>query len=83
MRFALVTVYAATGINGSIEQHRVYYDEGGNLIWKNGRKVKGPGYFEPPNLEEFPKDDPAKTFAEEPEERCTELKPKTRTKHRA
>jgi len=78
LRFALITVYAATGLHGSIEQHRVYFDETGKLIWQSRKRVKGPGYFAPPNLQELPQQDPAKEFANSPEEGCKELKPKPR-----
>lgn len=75
LRFALILVYAA---NGSREQHRVYFDETGKLIRQSRKTVKGPGYFAPNNLEELPKEDPAKEFENAPNEGCTEIKSKAR-----
>jgi hypothetical protein len=73
LRFVLVTVYAA---NGTREQHRFYFDETGKLVWQNRRRLKGPGYFAPSNVEELVKEDPAREFAND--EGCTEIKPKPR-----
>jgi hypothetical protein len=66
----VVTVYAA---NGTREQHRVYYDESGNIIWRNRKLLKGPGYFQPPDIEELPKEDPAKAFSDDTA--CVSTKP--------
>lgn len=74
LRFVLVTIYAA---NGTREQHRIYFDESGNLIWQTRKLLKGPGYFGPYQPEELVKIDPAKAFAEDPAEgNCKEIKPK-------
>lgn len=75
LRFALITVYAA---NNTREQHRVYFDEGGKLIWQSSKLLRGPGYFDPTNLEELVKEDPAKEFANAPNEGCKEIKPNAR-----
>jgi hypothetical protein len=78
LRFVLVTVYAA---NSSREQHRYYFDETGKLIWQNRKRLRGPGYFAPPNVEQLVTVDPAKAFADD--EGCKELKPlKPKPKHR-
>lgn len=74
LRFVLVTVYAA---NGSREQHRAYFDEGGSVIWRSRKTLKGPGYFAPQNIEGLPKDDPEKEFAAEG---CKEIKPRRSSK---
>jgi hypothetical protein len=76
LRFVLVTVYAA---NSSREQHRYYFDETGKLIWQNRKRLSGPGYFAPQDVERLVKVDPAKAFADD--EGCKELKPKP--KHRS
>ena len=72
LRFAVVTVYAA---NGTREQHRAYYDEVGKIIWRNRKLLKGPGYFQPPDIEELPKEDPAKAFADDTGCTSTKTKP--------
>jgi hypothetical protein len=69
LRFILITVYAA---NGTREQHRAYFDETGKLIWQNRRTLKGPGYFAPQNIEELPKEDPNRAFADD--KGCEEIK---------
>jgi hypothetical protein len=71
LRFALVTVYAA---NGTREEHRAYYDESGKIIWRNRKLLKGPGYFQPPDIEELPKEDAAKEFSDDT--RCVSTRPK-------
>lgn len=71
LRFVVVTVYAA---NGTRAQHRLYFDEAGNIIWRNLKLLKGPGYFAPNDMEELPKQDPAKEFAND--EDCVSTKPK-------
>jgi len=76
LRFVLNKVYAA---NGSREEFRVYFDEGGKPIWQNRKKLRGPGYrlSTPPDLEELMKLDPAKQFEEEKlGEGCKLIKPK-------
>lgn len=61
LRFVLMTCNAA---NGTREQHRLYFDENGKLIWRSRKLLKGPGYFGPQNVDELVKMDPAKEFAE-------------------
>ena len=72
LRFVLMTSYA---INGTREQHRAYYDEGGHLIYHGRRLLKGPGYFGPPveDLKETVHMDPKKDFAEATQG-CKEVK---------
>ena len=75
LRFVLMSCAAA---NGTREEHRLYYDENGKLIWRSKKLLKGPGYFGPQNVEELVKMDPAKDFAESLEEGCKEIKKTTR-----
>ena len=74
LRFVLVTVYAA---NGSREQHRFYFDDTGKLIWNNRKRLKGPGYFAPQDIERLLTEDPGKMFTEAPG--CKELKPERKS----
>jgi len=73
LRFVIMTSYAA---NGTREQHRAYYDEGGHLIYHGRRLLKGPGYFGPPveDLKQLVHMDPKKDFAESAQG-CKEVKP--------
>jgi hypothetical protein len=60
LRFVFVTVYA---VNNSREQHRYYFDETGKLIWQNRKRLRGPGYFAPQDIERLVNVDPARAFA--------------------
>jgi hypothetical protein len=73
LRFVLMTCYAA---NGTREQHRLYFDGNGKLIWRTRKLLKGPGYFGPQDVEELVKMDPAKDFAESLGQGCKEIKKK-------
>ena len=75
LRFVLIIIAA---VNGTRQQLRAYFDEGGKLLKQTHWNVKGPGYFYPTNVEERVKQDPAREFASDAEEGCKEIKPRPR-----
>ena len=75
LRFVLIIIAA---VNGTRQQLRAYFDESGKLLKQTHRRVRGPGYFYPTNVEERVKQDPAREFASAAEEGCKEIKPKPR-----
>jgi hypothetical protein len=75
LRFVLINIDA---VNGTRQQLRAYFDESGKLLKQTYRRVTGPGYFYPTNVEERVKKDPAREFASAAEEGCTEIKPPPR-----
>lgn len=62
LRFVFITGGA---VNGSVLEHRIYFDEAGKRIWEEHKYIKGPGYTFPevwPD-EHLQRSDPAKAFA--------------------
>lgn len=62
LRFVFISGGA---VNGSVLEHRIYFDEAGKRIWEEHKYLKGPGYTFP---EVWPDDElrmaePAKAFA--------------------
>jgi hypothetical protein len=79
LRFVLMTSYA---INGTREQHRAYFDEGGRLLYHGRHLLKGTGYFGPSveDLQELVHMDPQKDFAEAAQG-CKEVKRTRKASH--
>lgn len=73
LRFVLIKDYVA---NGTREEFRVYFDESGKLVWQSRKKLRGPGYFAPTDLDELVKLAPAKEFKENLKEGCKLIRPK-------
>jgi hypothetical protein len=62
LRFVFITGGA---VNGSVLEHRIYFDEAGKRIWEEHKYIKGPGYTFPevwPD-ERIQRSDPARAFA--------------------
>ena len=81
LRFVFISGGAT---NGTVIQHRIYFDEKGKRIWEAHKLVEGPGY---PGLchhcfpdEELQMSDPDKAFAAATP--CPEIKPKSRRRAR-
>ena len=80
LRFVLITGGAT---NGSVLEHRIYFDEAGKRIWEEQKYVKGPGYTFPkvwPD-EQLQTTDPGKAFAATSP--CPEVKSGGRRRKRA
>lgn len=78
LRFVYITGGA---VNGSVLEHRIYFDEAGKRIWEEHKYVKGPGYSFPevwPD-ERIQKADPAKAFAATSPCPAERSKPRRRT----